>query len=219
MYRVAGSSAERMESFEGVDGRDSWHTPWGGPPDTRSLARGPEGAIYANVHVGGIPRSDDGGDTWTPTIGIDADVHQVITAGDLVLAASAPGVAISGDRGGSWRMDSDGLHGRYCRAVAVAGEVLLASASTGPFSKQAAVYRRALDSERTFSKCSGGLPEWFASNIDSHCLAAKGDAAAIGTADGEVWLSRDRGETWQLAAKGLSGVRCLAFAGNGDVGV
>jgi hypothetical protein len=111
-------------------------------------------------------------------------------------------------------MDSDGLHGRYCRAVAVAGNILLVSASTGPFSKQAAVYARPLDSDGAFVKRSGGLPEWFGSNVDSHCLAANGDAAAIGTAEGEVWLSLDRGETWQLAAKGLPGVRCLAFTEN-----
>ncbi|MGH2710611.1 MAG: WD40/YVTN/BNR-like repeat-containing protein [Actinomycetota bacterium] len=212
LYRIGAGTAKRVESFEQVEGRDAWHTPWGGTPDTRSLARGPDGSIYANVHVGGIPTSDDQGATWRPTIEIDADVHQVTTEGELVLAACAPGLAISEDHGVTWRMDSDGLHGRYCRAVAVAGDVVLVSASTGPFSKQAAVYRRALGSDGAFTRCAGGLPDWFGSNIDSHCLSASGDTIAIGTDDGEVWLSRDRGEGWELAAKGLTAVSCLAFA-------
>jgi hypothetical protein len=43
--------------------------------------------LYANVHVGGILRTADGGETWTPTIDIDADVHHVTTAEGIVLAA------------------------------------------------------------------------------------------------------------------------------------
>jgi hypothetical protein len=212
LYRVRSGAADRIDTFDNVEGRDGWYTPWGGPPDTRSLAAGGDGTVYANVHVGGIPKTTDGGRTWEPTIDVDADVHQVITHDDLVLAACAPGLAVSSDGGVTWRIDSEGLHGRYCRAVAVAGDTLLVSASTGPFTKQAAVYRRPLRSDGAFEKCGGGLPDWFGSNIDSHCLAAEGATVVLGTGDGDVWLSRDQGGSWDLAAKGLPGISCVAFA-------
>jgi len=50
-----------VESFDAVPGRDDWYTPWGGPPDTRSIAEAADGTLHVNVHVGGIPRSRDGG--------------------------------------------------------------------------------------------------------------------------------------------------------------
>jgi hypothetical protein len=32
--------------------------------------------VYVGVHVGGIIRSDDGGETWTDTIDLHVDVHR-----------------------------------------------------------------------------------------------------------------------------------------------
>jgi hypothetical protein len=216
LYRLRDSAAEPIEEFEDIEGRQTWHTPWGGPPDTRSLSRANDGALYANVHVGGIPTSSDGGRTWSPTIEVDADVHQVLAHDDLVLAACAPGLALSSDGGRTWRMDADGLHAHYCRAVAVSGDTVLVSASTGPFTKQAAVYRRPLRSTGAFEKCAGGLPEWFVANVDTHCLVAVDDRVAIGTDEGEIWLSEDQGSRWERAVNGLGSISCLAF---GDVGV
>ena len=43
-------------SFEDAPGRDSWHTPWGGPPDTRTITEDAT-AVFVNVHVGGVLRS------------------------------------------------------------------------------------------------------------------------------------------------------------------
>ena len=201
-----------VKGFQEVEGRDGWYTPWGGPPDTRSMARDGGRRIHVNVHVGGIVRSTDGGDTWRPTIDVDADIHQVVahpTEPAVVLAAGALGLSISGDGGDTWELVNEGLHGAYCRAVAVSGRDVLVSASTGPFTDRAAVYRRAIDREEPFEKCSAGLPEWFPSNVDSHCLVADGAAAALGTAEGEVYRSADGGRTWERAGSGLPGVRCL----------
>ena len=68
-------SAEMLTTFDRAPGRERWYTPWGGPPDTRSLSAAPDGAVYANVHVGGILRASDPLGAWEPTIDIDADVH------------------------------------------------------------------------------------------------------------------------------------------------
>lgn len=213
LVRVRDGRAERVDPFDTAPGRDAWYTPWGGPPDTRSLSADADGSIYANVHVGGILRSDDG-DAWTPTIDIDADVHQVLAHPErpgVVLAACAIGLARSDDRGETWQVTRDGLHGTYLRAVAVAGGTILVTASTGPFSRQAAVYRMDADGTSPFQRCTDGLPEWLPSNIDTYCLTAVGNAAAFGTPDGRVFRSLDGGGTWEETAVGIPPVTAVTI--------
>jgi hypothetical protein len=205
---------QRVGPFDNMDGRDEWYTPWGGPPDTRSMSRGPDGVLYVNVHVGGIPRSTDGGESWEPTIDIDTDVHQVFAHPEQpgrVLAACALGFAESRDGGVSWTITDEGLHASYSRAVAVAGDTILLSASTSHRGERAAVYRRPLDADGPFERCSNGLPEWFQGNIDTHWLEANDGRAAFASPDGHVYTSEDAGSTWEEAAAGLVGVRCLAL--------
>ena len=203
LFRVAGQGLEPVVSFDGADGRSTWYTPWGGPPDTRSIAESEE-VVYVNVHVGGVLRTEGRGETWTPTIDIDADVHQVTTAEGLVLAACAGGLAVSSDRGDSWTIRSDGLEARYSRAVAVCGDAVLVSASNGPRGGRAAVYR----GDRaggTLQRCRTGLPEWFDDNIYSYCLDAlpEGSVVAFGTSDGRVFASEDTGVNWVEVVSGL----------------
>jgi hypothetical protein len=129
---------------------------------------------------------------------------------NLLLAASAWGLGISADKGESWRYHTDGLHGRYLRAVTVAGDVIFATASTGPSSTQAAVYRTPLDGAQPFELCSEGLPEWLPSNIDTHCIAGSGDMVVFGTAEGTLYRSNDVGTKWETIADDLPAVRCVA---------
>jgi hypothetical protein len=213
LFRLRRDELEPVDAFDQVSGREDWYTPWGGPPDTRSMARDASGRPYANVHVGGIVRSTDGG-SWEPTIDIDRDVHQVVAHPDhsgRVFAATAYGLADSADGGDTWDVSDDGLHGSYARAVAVAGDVLLLTASTGPFTKQAAIYRRPVDGTGPFQRCTSGLPEWFGANLDTYCLAALGHRVAVGTSEGELWESEDQGQTWERAAEGLGEISAVLF--------
>ncbi len=214
LFRLRRDVADPVEAFDQVDGREAWFTPWGGPPDTRSLAADVSGTVYANVHVGGIVRSTPEG-TWRPTIDIDTDVHQVVAHPErpgVVLAATAFGLARSDDRGDTWELADDGLHASYCRAVAVGGDVVLLTASTGPRSRQAAVYRRPLDGAPPFERCGGGLPEWFPSNIDTHAIAADGRRVALATVEGDVWVSEDGGRTWEPVLTALPRVVAVLWA-------
>jgi hypothetical protein len=213
LMRLRGSRLEPVPSFDRVEGRDRWYTPWGGPPDTRSLTRATNGRIFANVHVGGIVRSDDA-ETWEPAgISVDSDVHQVLahpSRANVVLAACAYGLAVSDDGGDTWTFETDGLHASYCRAVAVSAETVLVSASRGHRGEQAAVYRLT-GNRREFERCSDGLPEWFDDNVDTHCLAAQDGTVALGTTDGSVYVSTDEGATWEQAGANLPSIRCLVI--------
>ncbi len=215
LLQLRGDTLHGVEPFEEVDGRESWYTPWGGPPDTRSLSSDAAGALFVNVHVGGIVRSLDGGESWHPTLPIGADVHEVLAHPErpgVVLAPAAVGLALSLDGGSSWRYETEGLHATYCRAVAASGDVILVTASTGPRGGQAAIYRRSLDDDAGFQRCRDGLPEWFSSNIDTGCLAASGFTAVFGTADGRLFTSSDGGQGWDLLTEDLPPVTAVALA-------
>jgi hypothetical protein len=203
LFRVTGDGVEPIDAFDRAEGRSEWYTPWGGPPDTRSISEWDDD-VYVNVHVGGILRTDDRGTSWTPTIDIDADVHQVATAEGMVLAACAGGLATSLDRGATWTFRTDGLEAPYSRAVAVCGDTVLVSASNGPRGGRAAVYRGDL-SGGGFERCREGLPESFDDNIDSYCLDAPEDGSfvAFGTSDGRVFGSEDAGRSWIEVASNL----------------
>ena len=209
LVRVEQGVAGPVGGFDMVEGREAWHTPWGGPADVRSMALGDE-AVYVNVHVGGILASPDGGVTWSPTdLDIDTDVHQVFAVEHRVLAALGhSGLASSSDGGRSWAVTTDGLHASYCRAVAASDDRVLLSASSGPRTRHAALYRGRLGGD-TFERCEKGLPEWFADNIDTSCLVLDGVTAAFGTSDGRVFASDDAGDSWTEAAAGLPPVRAV----------
>jgi hypothetical protein len=213
LLRCVGDTLTPVESFETVEGREAWHTPWGDPADVRSIAVGLDGAIYVNVHVGGVVRSRDAGLTWTPTLDIDVDVHQVIAhpeRPDHVLVAAYDGFGISRDGGDSWQFITEGMHAHYARAVAVSGETVLVSASAGPRGRKATLYRKRLDGSTEFARCKEGLP-WFDDNIDTGCLAADGSLVVFGTDDGRVFRSLDGGAHWSLVTKGLPTITAVTI--------
>jgi hypothetical protein len=203
-----------LSAFDQAEGRDAWHTPWGAPADVRSIDASADGSVYVNVHVGGVLRSADALATWRPLLDIEHDVHQVhVPSGHpgVVLVAAFDGFGISRDGGQTWTWENDGLHAHYCRAVAVAGDTVILSASAGHHGRRAALYRRSL-AGGTFERCAEGLPEWFSDNVDTGCVATRGDTVAIGTEDGCVFLSTDTGRRWETVAKGLAPVRAVALA-------
>jgi hypothetical protein len=202
-----------VRSFDRIPTRDRWYTPWGGPPDTRSVSVTADGTVLVNVHVGGVWRED--GDEWDEVIPVDNDTHQILAAPhdpSLVVAAAAVGFGESHDGGRTFTWTTDGLHATYCRAVAITDDNVLVTASTGPFTEHAAVYARPLDSSGPFVRCQAGLPEWFEGNIDTFQMAAAGSDVVIGTAAGDVYLSTDHGASWERVLDGLDPVRCADFA-------
>ena len=214
-----GGVNQPVASFDEVSGRDTWHQPHGGPPSARTAVVDDEGRMYVNVHVGGIVRSDDGGQSWRPTIDIDTDVHQVATVPGQpgrVLAATARGLATSDDYGESWKIVDEGLHAKYARAVAVSDDMIFLSVSEGPDGRKAAVYRRPLNGPRRFGRVRGGLPELFAGNVDSGCIATSGRKVVVGAPDGRIHVSVDSGLKWFQIITGLPPVTRIQLVPDDD---
>ena len=207
LLRYDGATIQVVDDFEQVEGREDWFTPWGGPPDVRSIAASDSGELFVNVHVGGIVKGRD--DKWEPTVDISADVHEVRIARDRIIAACAVGLAESGDGGYAWSYDDEGLHATYARAIAVGNETLFMSVSRGPRGGDAAIYRQPLDGTQVFERCD--LPP-FQDNIDTGCLDAHGDDVVFGTREGEVYLSSDCGATWEKVRDSLPPVTYVRFA-------
>ena len=101
-----GGVPDPIDGFDSVAERDAWFAGSAivngqrlGPPlGIRSVAANSNGSIlFANVHVGGIPRSMDGGRTWQPTMDINSGVHEVRAhpANPDVVIAAAIGLCIS----------------------------------------------------------------------------------------------------------------------------
>lgn len=210
LHRVEDRTVRALEGFDTVDGRAKWHTPSGDPPSIRSIGVDDDGTIYVNVHVGGIPRSTDGGLTWEPTIDSDEQVFQVLAlpGNGPLLAATARGLATSWDHAHSWNHRTLGLAGTYCRAVAVCDDTVLLAASPTADGATPALYRGGLEGVR-FERCEKGLPAELTGTVDTFCLSGAGTTAALGTSEGALYVTQDAGRAWELLADDLPPVRCV----------
>ena len=203
-----------LSGFETVPGRDSWYAGSAlidgklvGPPlGVRSMTSTADGAaLLANVHVGGIPRSTDGGVTWQPTIEVESDVHEVCghpVHPRTVIAAAANGLCISRDGGVTWTVEQEGLHASYCSAVAFSENDILVSAATDHFAAQGAVYRRPMDGKSPLQPVRG-LPRWLGGIVDTGCIATLGSSVAVADKAGNLYASADAGNSWLHRDNGL----------------
>ena len=220
IYAVKEGTTERLESFDSLECRDSWHTPWGGPASLRSLARTRDGWLYADIHVGSIMRSPDLGSTWEPvTPELHEDVHQVTTSprnDERVYANTARAVYLSDDRGVTWQHRSEGFPYLYGRAIAVHPgdpDCILATVSRGPIGE---VWGRLYQSEnagRSWTHVTKGFPETTPSNIDTFHIAFTPDGRGWSVVESTLYASQDRGITWQATWKAPSKIEMIATEG------
>lgn len=203
-----------LEAFQNVQGRQTWSAGqmlvngvlMGPPLGVRSISATTDGVLLANVHVGGIPRSTDGGQTWHPTIAVATDVHEVKahpTRPNIVVAAAAAGLCMSSDGGATWSVQTEGLHSAYSSAVAFLGNDVLISSSEHHFASQGRVYRRPIDENVPLSPIGNGLPEWTQGIVDTHCIDVRGSRVAFADGGGNLYISRDAGRTWSTWSHSL----------------
>src|SRR5918994_5524421 len=216
------AGTEPSSLFVSRDGRTSWQEleglknlpsapTWSFPPrpwtsHVRSIALSFEDPdlIVAGIELGGVVRSEDGGESWQDQRpGAYADCHTLVThagAPNTVYEAAGNGFAESEDFGESWAAADTGLKHRYVWGLAADRDdptLLYVSAAAGPgqahgggFS-DAAIYRRR--AEAWWEPVAGGLAEFpYALVAD---LETSG-ALYAGFGDGTILHSLDAGTSW-----------------------
>ncbi len=208
LYRLLGESrkVQRIPSFDELECRDQWFTPWGGPPALRSLACTRDSWVYADIHVGSIMRSPDWGESWEPvTPELHRDVHQVATcpqSNERVYANTYRAVYISEDRGNSWLHRADDLGERYGRAIVAYPQdpdCLLATVSDGPHG--ANVHGQLYGTEdagKTWVHIKEGFPISTKENIDTFHVAFSSESTAWAVVDRTLYAGRDHARDWAL---------------------
>jgi hypothetical protein len=203
LVRVDGSGkVDRLTGFDTISGREQWFA-HGPPLHVRALTATADGAaLMAAVHVGGIPRSTDGGKTWAPTVPIDFDIHEVRahpTLAHIVFAAAAVGLCVSEDGGSSWRVLSEGPEDPHSLAIAALDGEVLFSVQDGPFAARSQVWRWRIGDSK-IEQVRDGLPEWFSGKVDTAHMAAGNGRAAIVDGGGSLWLSEKESSGWHQIA-------------------
>ncbi|HXY92999.1 MAG TPA: hypothetical protein VEP49_11020 [Acidimicrobiia bacterium] len=214
LLRLDGDVLVPVEAFDHISNRDEWHQV--GPAlNVRSMSVTCDEQVFlANVHVGGIQRSTDGGRSWAPTLPVDHDVHEVRahpTMPEVVMAAAAVGLCVSTDAGATWSVVTDGLPMTYARAVNFIDDDVLLSISDGPRATRAAIFRRPV-AGGSLERVDAGLGDHLTGNVDTRCLATGKGRAALADGAGNVWLSQHGVVGWERLADGLPFVSGVAIA-------
>lgn len=195
-------SIERLNGFDTIEGRSEWFGQ--GPPlHIRSVTVTADGgAIMTAVHVGGIPRSTDGGESWQPTIPIHHDVHEVRAhrfLPNIVAAATAYGLCVSQDAGANWTTFSEGLEVTHGLAIAILDDEVIFSVQEAPFAPRSQIWRWKIGAI-TIEQVLDGLPQWLDGKVDSCQIGTGSGRAAVIDGGGNLWLSNNNSRGWQCIA-------------------
>ena len=222
-----GESWHELEAMLEIPSRPNWSfppRPW--TSHVRWIAPSPHDAdlLLVGIELGGLMRSTDGGESWQDhRPGAQRDVHSLAwhphTAG-YGYEAGGGGAAFSTDAGETWQPADDGLDRHYAWSVTVDPDdpdCWYVSASTGPFAAhgrgdpQAHIYRRRKG--EPWHPLTGGLPDPLPAM--PYALAAAEGRLVAGLANGQLWESRDRGDSWtavRLQGDTLAALGALALA-------
>jgi photosystem II stability/assembly factor-like uncharacterized protein len=224
-----GESWRELEALLDLPSRPNWSfppRPW--TSHVRWIAPNPHDpdVLLVGIELGGLMRSTDGGASWQDhRPGAQPDVHSLTwhphTPG-RAYEAGGGGAAFSTDAGETWQPADEGRDRHYTWSVAVDpddADCWYVSASTGPFAAhgghdpQARIYRRRDD--QPWQPLAGGLPEPLPAM--PYALVATDGRLLAGLADGQLWGSRDRGDTWTpLRLEGDRIIAVLALARAAD---
>jgi hypothetical protein len=207
-----GGSWRELDRLLELPSRATWSfppRPW--TSHVRWIAPSPHDAalLLVGIELGGLMRSSDGGESWDDhRPGAQRDVHSLAwhpRVRDMAYEAGGGGAAFSDDAGETWQPADDGRDRHYTWSVAVdPGDARLwyVSASTGPYAAhggrdpQARIYRRRAG--EPWRAVTGGLPEPLPAM--PYALVAADGRLFAGLADGQIWESGDRGDSWRACA-------------------
>lgn len=218
--RDGGGSWQELEGLKNLPSAPTWSfppRPW--TSHVRSIALSPNdpGLVVAGIELGGVVRSEDGGESWQDQRpGAYADCHTLAAhpaAPKTLYEAAGGGFAESEDFGESWEAADSGIGHRYVWGLTVDRDdpsLLYVSAASGPgrahgggFS-DAAIYRRR-DTGR-WEPIVEGLAAF------PYALAADPEVSGAfyaGLGDGGILHSPDAGKSWDEVAR-VPGLDALA---------
>lgn len=237
----AGATWTEVKSFANLPEAARWCVPVDPPLPGRARALVVDGEdpdrIWVGVEVGGIARTEDGGDTWTVDLpGDNPDLHMIFAHPDQpgVMFASTgygrfdgvaemvepnAGVFRSDDHGETWTYAWKGITPRYSRPMCVDHRPpygLTVASAPNAFSSHnddggagAMLFRSENNGESWRSLCDHDHSP-SAANI--HGLIPDPEEAGgvlIGTDTGEVWRVSDDAR-WHPVATGMPAVLALA---------
>jgi len=219
--RDGGESWRELETMKELPSAPTWSfppRPWTSHVRSIALSHQDPALIVVGIELGGILRSQDGGESWEDQRpGAYADCHSLAThpaSPETFYEAGGGGFAESGDTGDTWAAADSGFALRYVWGLAVDVEdpdLVYVSAAPGPMqahgsgSSGAAIYRRR----------DGGRWEPVLEDLDEFPYALAADpetsgALYAGLGDGSILHSRDSGASWQEITGPSGGLDALA---------
>ena len=179
--------------------------------------------IWAGIEVDGVRRSLDGGKTWTRiTDGLrDPDIHDIrvsAAASKTVLTSTPWEIFASADAGESWQRLEVGKHfGQpyYCRGLALkedAPGVIFAGTGDAPLGSTGAI-RRSKDGGQSWETLP--LPVKPNSPIWTFATAPADPNLILACSHyGELFVSRNGGDSWEKLQREFAEIRSLAWTPN-----
>lgn len=236
----SGSSFQLVESLWNHPSRPSgWFGGGRDQPGIHSIVVDPrnEDHVYVGVSCAGVFETTDAGKTWEarnkglradflpdPASDFGHDPHILVAANtnpDVLWQQNHCGIFYSVDAAKNWK-DISELDGpaRFGFAIAVA-EDNPEQAWVAPADSDAIrvaingslCISRTDDGGKTWKQQRNGLPQQGCFDIVyRHALATSGDAVAFGTTTGNLFISNDRGDNWQVINNYLPMVHSVQFA-------
>jgi photosystem II stability/assembly factor-like uncharacterized protein len=222
--RDGGAGWEELSSLRDIPSAPTWSfppRPW--TSHVRWIAPNPHDAdrLLVGIELGGVMLSEDGGETWKDhRPGAQPDCHALAwhpEAEGRAYEAAGGGAAWSSDGGDRWHGADEGRDRHYTWALAVDPDDpgrWYVSASPGPMqahgsgSADAHVYR--WEGNGPWRRVTEGLPDPLTAM--PYAFTTVDGALFAGLADGEIYRSDDRGESWRaLALQGAPIERVLAL--------
>jgi photosystem II stability/assembly factor-like uncharacterized protein len=239
-----GMTWDEVRSLTDHPTREKW-SPGAGGLMVHSICHDPHEAnrTYVGISAAGVFRTDDRGETWHPkNSGVRADflpepppavghcVHHLVihpTAADVLYQQNHCGVYRTENGGDTWEDISEGLPSRFGFPMAVHphdGDTVyvvpeeadtMRTTTGGSFR----VYRSRTRGKR-WESLTNGLPQVNA-HVNVLRMAMTTDAldpagVYVGTQGGQVLVSRDEGDHWQVALAWLPPIYSLEVAALDD---
>ncbi|MBV9421636.1 MAG: hypothetical protein JOZ98_01905 [Solirubrobacterales bacterium] len=231
LYRSedGGRRWERLSALRDLPSKPTWSfppRPWTHHVSTIALHPTDPGGILVGIELGGVMRSRDRGASWIDhNREAHRDAHRLLThplARDRVYEIAGQGIAVSDDRGDTWRRDEEGLDRHYAWVGAIDPDdpdLWYASISRSPYAAHGGGdgQARLLRQE---AKGGGWTPiDGWGDDAPLRrmpyaitTLPGRHGALLVGLRGGTMLLTTDAGDTWSRLALELSDVVDMAAA-------